>query len=92
MKAKFEEHKDKLFEILLNENYYSDFLMLIERLSKQGYTKKNIYNLLLCFHKEIQVDQRTSKNEDAYNRLSDFLDEFTAWGNNFTILQNEPEL
>lgn len=92
MNPNFKEHKDILFEILLNKNYYSDLLMLIERLSKQGYTKKNIYNLLLCFHKEIQVDERTNRDEDAYNRLSDFLDEFTAWGNNFTILQNEPEI
>ncbi len=61
-------------------------------LSKQGNSKKDIYNLFLEFHSEIQTDERTKKSVYIYDRLSDFMDGFTAWGKCYKILPNEPDL
>jgi len=77
MKPKLQEHRDQLFDILLSNNHQDGFLNLIDQLSIQGHTKKDIYDLFLDFHREIQVDIRTKKNEDVYDRLSDFMDGFT---------------
>ena len=92
MKLNLEEHKDRLFEILLSNNHHDGFLNLIDHLSLQGHTKTDIYDLFLDFHRVIQVDLRTKDNEEVYDRLSDFMDGFTAWGKKFKILPNEPDL
>lgn len=92
MKTVFEEYKEKLFEIILGENHYNEFSHLIDQLYNQGKTKKEIYNLFLAFHAEIQLDKRTRMNETAYNNLSDFMDGFTTWGKASKILPNEPDL
>lgn len=92
MKIEFEKHKVRLFEILLGENHHDEFLYLIGQLSYQGKTKKEIYDLFLVFHKEIQVDLRTKENEKLYDNLSDFMDGFCATGKSFKILPNEPDL
>jgi hypothetical protein len=65
---------------------------LIDLLHKQGYTKAEIYDLFLAFHREIQIDPRTKNDENVYDRLSDFMDGFSAWSKNFKILPNEPDL
>ena len=92
MKLKFENHKEKLFEILLGENHDDGFLSFIEPLSSQGKSKKEIYELFLVFHREIQIDPRTQHDEDMYDRLADFMDGFTVWGKSFSILPDEPDL
>jgi len=92
MKIEFEEHKDKLFEIILGENHHDEFLRLIDHLYANGKTKKEIYELFLVFLSEIQIDKRTKMNEKVYDNLSDFMDGFTSWGKGFKILPNEPDL
>lgn len=92
MKIKFEKYKATLFEIILNENETDEFLTLINQLKKKGYSKKEIYNLFLDFHSEIQLDERTKNSEKFNDILSDFMDGFTAWGKRFKILPNEPDL
>lgn len=88
----FNHHKTQLFEILLGENHHHEFLKLIDLLSAQGHSKKVICELFIAFHKEIQLDSRTQNDEIIYDRLSDFMDGFTAWGKTFKILPNEPDL
>ncbi len=55
-------------------------------------SKKDIYEMFLDFHREIQVDSRTKNNEGVYDRLSDFMDGFTAWGKSFKILPDKPNI
>lgn len=92
MKPNLEEHKDRLFEILISNNPHDGFLNFIEHLSLQGNTKADIYDLFLDFHGEIQVDSRTKDIEEIYDHLSDFMDGFTTWGKDFKILPEEPDL
>jgi hypothetical protein len=92
MKLELGTYKDRLFEILLGDNHHSDFLDLIDQLYNQGQTKAEIYVLFLDFHQEIQIDPRTENDVVAYDRLSDFMDGFSAWGKSFRILPNEPDL
>lgn len=92
MKIKFEKYKERLFEIILGENHVDEFLNLIDQLSKSGKTKKEIYNLFLDFHHEIQIDKRTKESERLFDNLSDFMDGFTTWGKKFKILPDEPDL
>ena len=92
MKTEFEEYREILFEIVIGENHHDKFLYLINLLHNQGKTKKEIYDLFLDFHVEIQLDERTKKNEKVYNRLSDFMDGFTDSGKGFKILPDEPEI
>lgn len=92
MKIVFEEYKEILFRILQNDNQKDEFLILIDKLKEKGYSKKEIYNLFLYFHSEIQIDERTKGSEELYDILSDFMDGFTAWGKSFKILPNEPDL
>ena len=92
MKLELETYKVRLFGILLGANHHEGFLDLIDQLHHQGQTKAEIYDLFLDFHREIQIDPRTKNDEDVYDRLSDFMDGFTAWGKNFKILPHEPDL
>ncbi len=92
MKIEYKEYKDKLFEILLTEDQSNGFLGLIDQLYNQGQTKAEIYALFLELHQEIQVDPRTKEDECVYDRLSDFMDGFSAWGKSFRILPNKPDL
>lgn len=92
MKLHLEVFKDRLIELMLNNDYQSRLLTFIDQLSIEGYTKEDIYKLFLDFHQEIQIDRRTKDNEEVYNQLSDFMDGFTAWGKSFKILPNEPDL
>lgn len=78
MIMEFKDYKHRLFSILLGENHHDGFLDFIAQLSNQGQSKKEIYHLFLDFHREIQVDSKTKNNEDAYDRLNDFMDGFTA--------------
>ena len=92
MGIEFQEYKERLFEIILDESHHDDFLNLIDILSKTGKSKKEIYDLVIEFHAEIQIDDRTKKSELIYDYLSDFMDGFSAWGKSFKILPNEPDL
>ena len=92
MKIEFEEYKNRLFEIISGKNHHKEFLQLIEKLYNNGKTKKEIYDLFLVFHLEIQNDKRTKMNEKIYNNLSDFMDGFTGWSKGFKILPDEPDL
>lgn len=92
MEIEFQEYKEPLFDIILGESPKNEFLNLKDILSKKGYSKKEIYNLFLEFHSEIQTDNRTMKSEHIYDRLSDFMDGCTTWGKSYKILPNEPDL
>jgi len=92
MKIEHKVYKDRLFEILLGENHHNGFLDIIDQLYNRGQTKANIYALFLEFHQEIQIDPRTKDDEGVYDRLSDFMDGFSAWGKSFRILPNESDL
>lgn len=92
MKTTFEEYKENLFQILQSDNPINEFLNLINKLKEKGYSKKEIYNLFLDFHSEIQIDERTKDSEKLYDILSDFMDGFTTWGKSFKISPNEPDL
>jgi hypothetical protein len=92
MKLELGTYKVRLLEILLGENHHGGLLDLIDQLHKQGHAKAEIYDLFLAFHEEIQIDPRTKNDEAIYDRLSDFMDRFTAWGKNFKILPHEPDL
>ena len=86
------KYRNVLFEHLLGENPENKFKELIGQLSEGGYAKKEIYELFLEFHKEIQTDQRTKDDEEVYDRLSDFMDGFTSWSQSGAkILPNEPD-
>lgn len=89
---KLNEYQNRLFDILLGENQNVQFLTLIGQLYNQGKTKKEIYELFLKFHQEIQTDLRTKENEKAYDILSDFMDGFTAWNIGKRILPDEPDI
>jgi len=88
MSINFQEYKEPLFEIILGKNHHEEFLNLIDLLSKNGQSKKGIYDLFLKLHAEIQIDDRTKKSEIIYNNLSDFMDGFTEWSKDFKILPN----
>lgn len=92
MKPLFDEYKELLFNYLLGPDYNKNYLNLIARLNNKGYSKKEIYELFLLLHKEIQIDSRTKNNEKLYNDLSDFMDGFTQWGKDVKILPNEPDI
>ena len=92
MEPNFIQYKAQLLEILMNENYHGNLIDLVDQLNGLGHTKMEIYNLFSTFHQQIQVDRRTHGNEDIYNRLSNFMDGFTAWGKSFRILPHEPDL
>ena len=92
MKIDFEKYKEQLFTILLNHDYHNEFLEFIDLKSSEGHSKKEIYKLFLEFHGEIKVDPRTKGNEKSYNRLSDFMDGFTAWNTGFRILPNKHDM
>ena len=92
MNIKFQEHKERLFEIILGENHHGELLNLIDQLYENRRTKKEIYDLFLNFHAEIQVDKRTKEIESVYDNLSDFMDGFTDLDKGFKILPNEPYL
>lgn len=91
MKLEFKKYKKELFTALLSEEFHVLFMNLIKNFSKQGHSKKEIYELFLDFHQEIQVTPETSESEELYDRLSDFMDGFTAWGKSFKILPDEPD-
>jgi len=91
MSIEFQEHKERLFEIVLGENHHDELLNLIDQFYENGKSKKEIYTLFLNFHAEIQVDKRTKKIETVYDNLSDFMDGFTA-GKAFKILPEKPDL
>lgn len=92
MKLEFSKYKQSLFEILLSENYRERFLELINILSDEGSSKKDIYSLFLALHQEIQDDSRTENKEYIYNNLSDFMDGFTSFSGDYKILPNEPDV
>ena len=92
MKPNLEEYKDRLLDILLGKNHSNGFMNIIDQLSLKNHSKADIYDFFLDFHREIQFDKRTKENEEAYDRLSDFIDGFTAWGKKTKILPNEPDL
>ena len=83
MKLDFEKYKDQLFQDLLSGSHHDRFMALIQQLNNQGNTKKEIYELFLEFHKEIQVDPRTKEKEIVYDHLSDFMDGFSDYGIRF---------
>ena len=78
MKTTFEEYKENLFQILQSDNPINEFLNLINKLKEKGYSKKEIYNLFLDFHSEIQIDERTKDSEKLYDILSDFCLLYTS--------------
>lgn len=92
MQLDFVSYKEQLFAILAGEDHERKFLALIDQLSLQGHTKQEIYDLFLEFLKEIQIDPKTKGDEEAYDKLCDFMDGFTVWGKQFKILPNEPDL
>lgn len=89
MKLDFKKYKERLFMDLLSKNRHDKFIVLIEQLHQKGRTKKEIYELFLDFHKEIQIASRTKNNESDYDNLSDFMDGFVNYGMGFKILPNE---
>jgi hypothetical protein len=74
LKVLFQQQKEILFNTLLNEDFEEDFLCIVKKLDLQGFSKMEIYDLFLEFHKEIQLDSRTKDSELFYDRLSDFMD------------------
>jgi len=91
MKLEFDTYKESLFKILHGENYSEEFLILIDQLYQQGYSKFEIYKLFLTLHENIQIDLVTKDDMAIYDRLSDFMDGFTTWGKNFKILPHEDD-
>ena len=89
MNIEFQNHKESLFEIILGENHHIKLLNLINQLYENGKTKKEIYDLFLNFHAEIQIDKRTRELETIYDKLSDFMDGFTDYGKGSKILPNK---
>lgn len=81
MNPTFETNKEKLFAILLSDDYQEKFLVITAQLRKQGKSEKEIYEVFLEFHRAIQIDPRTNAKESYYDKLSDFMDGFTSWGN-----------
>lgn len=92
MKLELKKYKDRIFEVFMRDNQYDGLMDLIDQLHTQGQTKAEIYDLFLDFHREIQIDSKTKNDEDIYDRLSNFMDGFTAWGKDFKILPNKPDL
>jgi hypothetical protein len=92
MKLNFEEYREILFEKLLDEDYHEKLLGFINKLSKEEYSKKEICELFIVFHREIQIDPRTKDNEQVYDNLSDFMDGLSEWGKGWRILPDEPQV
>lgn len=84
----YQIYKERLFNGLLGNNHHDDFISVINDLNSQGYSKKEIYTLFLTFHKDIQIDLRTSSDDVYYDRLSDFMDGFIN-DRGFRILPDE---
>ncbi len=84
----FELYKGRLFEILLGESLYDDFMILINELHRQGFRKKEICSLFLEFQKDIQIDPRTKDDDRLFDILSDFMDGFDNT-KEFRILPDE---
>ncbi len=65
-------YKSQVHEILHHPNAMVEMENFIANLSKQGWSKKDIYQMLLNIHAEMEDNQ-------AYNILSDTLDRFVGW-------------
>ena len=92
MNLDLKNYKEQLYTVLLSHNSHDGFIGFIDQLKHQGYPKKDIYDLFLDFHREVQVDVRTRGNEKLYDQLSNFMDGITGWGKGFRILPEEPDL
>ncbi len=68
-------YKRTVHDILYRPNAWSEMENFILKLSKKGYSKKDIYNMLLEIHTEMPDNKE-------YNLLGDTLDRFfVGWTN-----------
>ena len=86
----FIKHKHLHGFIITEIDYYNNLINWVNKMNENGHTKKQIYNVLLIFHVHLQAN--TGPNEKFHNRLTDFLDLFTAWGKSSKILPNQPDI
>ncbi|MES2761147.1 MAG: hypothetical protein V4677_03030 [Bacteroidota bacterium] len=86
----FTESKQSLLDIVVDTNYSDKLLAWVEMKSKSGLSKKQIYDILLELHKDIQT--RPDPDDKLHARVADFMDGFTAWEKSFKILPNEPDI
>jgi hypothetical protein len=89
-KREFELCKKELLSIISSEQYNSLLLNWVHDKSKAGFSKLEIYNILMELFKDIQT--RPDPADKLYDRVADFCDGFTAWGKSFQILPDEPHV
>jgi hypothetical protein len=82
----------ELLEIITSDHYFEALKDWVIRKSNSGFSKRQIYDTLLLFHKDI--GDCSTLSDKPYNRLSDFLDGFTSFAvsESVRILPNEPDV
>ncbi|MEO1049916.1 MAG: hypothetical protein AAFX87_04805 [Bacteroidota bacterium] len=87
----YRNYKPLLFDRILNFDT-SGLEKLVNELSQQGHTKKEIYLLFEVFHRDVQTDSSTKDKEEYYDVLTDFMDGFTSWAKGARLLPDEPDV
>jgi hypothetical protein len=85
-----EPYKEELLNIT-HDLDYEGLNSWVHTMNDSGFNKDSIYKILSELFIFIQFNPVTENNDSCYDFLGDFLDRFTAWGNNFRILINEPD-
>jgi len=91
-KVLFEENKELLMSFALRkQSAHDEMLLWIRGMRKKGYSKQLLCDTFLELHISIQTDFRSKDDEEVYDALSDFMDGFSSFGQNF-ILPDEPAI
>lgn len=86
----FNKDKELLLQIIVDENYWETIHGWVMNKSMEGFSKKQIYNILCELQRDVQT--RPDPEERLYDRIADFLDLFTSWCKGSRILPNEPDV
>lgn len=86
----FEPYKEQLLVITMALNY-GKLEYWVDEMSRKGFTKKSIFEILSELFVFVQYNPLTGNNETYDDFVADFLDGFTALGKNNRILPNEPD-
>ena len=84
--------KQELADLITKDNHVTTLTNWVIRKNNTGFTKRQIYDVLLLLHSDIQ--KWDDPDDKIYDRLSDFLDRFTdfAGSPSSRILPDEPNV
>lgn len=90
----FNNCKNKLLEIFSapESQVQNELLKWVEIKSKSGWTKRNIYDVMVLLSGVFNKMPDGDESERLYDLLANFTDGFTAWGKLYRILPDEPDI